>query len=546
MTHTLLLLAAILPFAGESPEAGDAPTFADDVAAIIHRRCSSCHRPGSSAPFSLLTYQDVSRHADTIVVVLEDGYMPPWKPVDHGIAFANSRRLPDAEQRILREWVNAGSPEGDPTKTPLPPEFSGSWKLGPPDMVVKMNGRFQVPADGPDIYRSFVFPVQLPEDKWVKAVELRPRATSAVHHAIFFVDTTGNARKLDGADGRAGLTGMGFLADFGGNTETSSPDGRPRPRGLLQGGKLLQRLRGNSDRDAQATQVSSALRGLGGYVPGSTPNRLPGDLAMSLPQGSDIVMQTHFHPSGRVETEQAELALYFADRPPSREIVPIMVPPMFGFGADLKVPAGEANYRLTDSITLPVDTLAVGVTGHAHYICRAMKLTATLPDGRSVVLLQIDDWDLDWQDQYQFSQPLSLPAGTVLRSDIVYDNSADNPRNPHHPPQEIRWGRGSADEMGSMTLTTIALRKEDERRLQAGMRQHIVSRLVDRSSDDLVRMLMQLDDDGDGILLGAEIPPRMTGRTFRMIDANNDGGLEKSELSRALQLRDQFRRNRQR
>lgn len=524
------------------------PTFSRDVAEIIYAKCTVCHRPDSLGPFSLITYDDVRRRAETIEAVLDAGYMPPWKPVDHGIEFANSRSLSNEEEHTIKVWIAAGCPEGDRSKTPAPPKFNDGWTLGKPDLVVEMNGKFEVPGDGPDIYRSFVFPLDLPEDKWVKAVELRPRAKSSVHHAIFFLDTTGNARKLDGADGKAGMSGMGFLSDFGGEMEInpSKIGDATNTDPLGRGAALLQRLRGGvglpTSEDDQAYRGNNALaRGLGGYVPGSTTNRLPGDLAMSLPRGSDIVMQTHFHPSGKADTEQAELALYFADRPPSRQIVPIMIPPMFGFGANIKIPAGEKSFQVTDSITLPVDSQGIGVSGHAHYICREMRLTARLPNGESKVLLHIEDWDLDWQDQYLFADPIDLPAGTVLRSEIAYDNSADNPENPHNPPREIRWGRGSTDEMGSMTLMTVAKRKEDGSKLELAVRQHFLASLVNRESSDLVQMLMQLDDNDDGKLQRSEAPPRFNAEAFRFIDADNDGGLDAAEFARVLKLRDQLR-----
>ncbi len=521
----LMTCSGTLTLAAEPP-----PTFSGDVARIIHQKCTMCHRPDSSGPFSLITYRDVERRADTIQAVLDTGYMPPWKAVDHGIAFANARGLSDAELKAIKVWIDAGCPEGDRTKTPAPPTFTDGWALGRPDMVVMMNGQFDVPADGPDIYRSFVFPLDLPEDKWVKAIELRPQAKSAVHHALFFVDTSGNARKMDGADGKTGIEGMGFLADFGGGDRVAASS---------RGG-LLERFRsGSFERSGQAAVVNNALsRGfLGGYVPGTTPNFLPGDFAMRLPGGSDIVVQTHFHPSGKAETEQAEIALYFADKKPSRQLVPVMVPAMFGFGAGISIPAGKSNYRIEDSITLPVKTQAIGVSGHAHYVCREMKLTAQFPNGQTTVLLHVDDWDLDWQDNYQFAEPLNLPSGTVLRSEIVYDNSADNPENPHHPPRDIRWGRGSTDEMGSITLQVVVGRQSDEPKLRAAVQRHFRATILDRRSDDLVQMLLQLDDNNDGRLEKSEAPPQLEAQVFRFIDANGDDGLDASEIARLIKLR---------
>ena len=330
-------------------------TFNADIAPIIHDKCSMCHRPGQVGPFNLLTYKDVRRRAQTIEAVVDSGYMPPWKPINHNVEFANDRRLSKKQAETLKRWIEAGMPEGE-GPVPKMPTFPDDWMLGKPDLIVKMQGQFDVPASGPDVYRSFVFPIDLPEDKWVKAVELKPSAKSSVHHALFFVDTTGRARKLDGTDGKAGIGGMGFLA---------AGDGEPGVGG-------------------RSFRFGSALsRGLGAYVPGSFPTKLPGDLAMHLPAGSDVVMQTHFHPSGKAETEQAQLALYFADKPPSKRLVPIQVPPMFGFGKGINVPAGKKDYTVSDSFEIPVDVEAISVGGHAHYICRHMSMVAKLPDGKT-------------------------------------------------------------------------------------------------------------------------------------------------------------------
>ena len=517
-----------------------APTFSAEIAPIVYEKCSICHRPDQVGPFSLLTHEDFSRRSKTIRAVIDSGYMPPWKPVNHNVTFSNDRSLTAEQKQKMLVWIDAGCLQGDAAKTPAPPKFTAGWTLGTPDLVVKMNGQFQIPADGPDLYRSFVFPVDLPEDKWVKAVELRPQAKSAVHHAIFFLDSSGNARKKDGADGQAGIPGMGFLTNFGGASDADDS-------ASSNGSGLLGRLRGGlaraeSDIEDNSRIDNALARGLGGYVPGAMPNLLPGDLAMALPRGSDIVMQTHFHPSGKPETEQAELALYFADKPPSKQLVAIQVPAMFGFGANISIPPGEKNYRVTDSITIPVDTQVVGIGGHALYICREMKLTAETPDGQSTVLLKIDDWDLDWQDRYLFAEPVELAAGTVLHSEIVYDNSADNPENPYQPPQPIRWGRESNDEMGAITLMTVAKNEQQRPQLQSAVRKHFTETIVNRFSQGplLSQMLMQLDQNGDGKLQESEAPPRLSGRVFGLLDQDKDGALDSAELERLKELRDRF------
>lgn len=506
-TFALVLGLSATVSAEEPPQV----TFARHIAPIVHAKCTLCHRKGQPGPFELVSFDDVRTRGATIQAVIQDNYMPPWKPVNTGVQYANDRRLTPRERQLFQDWIAGGMLPGDLSSV-KPPEFASGWSLGEPDLILKMQGRFEVPAAGPDIYRSFVFHAALAEDKWVKAIELRPTARGAVHHALFFVDSSGEARRQDGRDGRAGLSGMSFLRQ------------------------------GNSRGSANAFGV----RGLGGYVPGAMPNKLPGDLAMLLPKGSDIVMQTHFHPSGKPEWEQAELALYFAKRPPSRQIVPIQLPPLFGRFAGIDVAAGNADFEIAQSFTLPVAVEAVQVGGHAHYICREMELRATLPQGRRIDVLTIDDWDLDWQDQYQFQQPLELPAGTRLDVRLKYDNSADNPENPFSPPRRITWGRESTDEMGSVTLLVVAKDPGDHAELEQAARKLLTDSVragvaggVDQIRGNMRgwaangRLVRLLDRNGDGQLQESEVPQRLWRRVFDSADRNKDGVIDREEIKRA-------------
>lgn len=488
-------------------------TFNEHIAPIIHAKCSGCHRPGQAGPFNLITFEDVAKHALTMDAVIDSNYMPPWKPVNQNVAFARDRRLTESQKSLIKRWIASGKLKGSGPEPALPID-SADWALGPPDMVVKMNGKFNVPAAGPDIYRSFVFPLQLSEDKWIKAIDYRPAAKQSVHHALFFADQQGTARQLDGKDGQPGIEGMGFL---GAASQASAPPAGNAPSGLFSGLQLGRPQQDIAQRLAQ---------GLGGYAPGNTPAKLPGDLAMPLPKGSDIVMQTHFHPSGKPEVEQGEIALYFADKKPSRTLIPIQVPAMFGVGEGIRVPAGERNYRVTDTYELPIDVQLISIGAHAHYICREAKMSARLPDGSMVTLLQIDDWDLDWQDRYYFEETLKLPAGSTLTTELVYDNSDDNPENPNVPPVEIRWGRESGDEMGSATVMVIPVDESELSALTQSLRTYFMASIT---KGDIVDLLMQLDTNRDGGLQKSEAPARMASR-FRLLDRNRNDRLEPQEL----------------
>jgi hypothetical protein len=510
-TKVLFSLIAIL-FSETDPLMADdtvIPTYSGSIASLLHSRCSNCHRPGQSGPFTLLTYDDAKEHSQTIAAVVTNGYMPPWKPIDHGIDFANDRKLTSKERNDLLRWIEGNCPIGEEKSIPTAPAFYEGWSLGKPDLIVKLDRPFPVLADGPDQYRSFAFPVGMPEDHWIKAIEVRPTARGVVHHALFFVDVGGNAKKQKSRDGLPGFVGMNFLR---GN------------------GNMLERV------------PESMARGLGGYVPGAMPNRLPGDLARLLPKGSDIVMQTHFHPTGKAESEQTELGIYFADKPPQQQLVPVQIPPLFGMGAGIDIPAGKKDFVIRASYRLPIAIRGIEIGGHAHYLCTKMSMVAKLPDQGKLDLLEINDWDLDWQDQYVFAKPIDLPQGTQLEVEIHYDNSEDNPENPFSPPQHIAWGRESTDEMGSITLLAIAADESErdvlEKEIRANTRSGLANRI--RAQMGLLggfggtaigdRLLGAMDKNRDGNLDREELPAKFRERLLDLFDDDGDEAISPSEV----------------
>jgi mono/diheme cytochrome c family protein len=437
-------------------EKAPAPTYSGEVVAIFHQHCVICHRPGEAAPFSLLTYEDARKRGKLIAQVTQSKQMPPWKAAQTDFRFRNERRLTDDQVATLQRWVDADMPKGDLSQVPPLPKFAQGWPLGQPDLVVKMPQSYKVPAEGRDVYRNFAIALNLKEDQWVKAVDFRPSAPSVVHHSLFFLDPTGTAARKEAESGQVGSSGaMG---------------------GGLRLGSVLSRLRGGA-----AGEGEFSARGgpsLGGWALGAQARQLPGGLAYKLPKGSDLILSTHFHPSGKEENECSTVALYFADKPPVQRFMGIQVPFLFGALAKINIPAGEKSYTIEDSFELPVDVKAFGVSAHAHYLATTFLLTATLPDGTTKSLLSIPDWDFAWQEQYQFQEFHALPRGTKLHVKITYDNSDDNPHNPTHPARRVRWGRESTDEMGSMNLMVVAAKEEDFNKLQTAYRQHVRDALL--------------------------------------------------------------------
>jgi hypothetical protein len=256
----------------------------------------------------------------------------------------------------------------------------------------------------------------------VRGIEYRPGARKVVHHAIFAAVPGGSLAAVDGADGRPGFGGMGTV-------------------GITGGGES---------------------QGLGGWAVGATPQLLPEGTAQRLPKGSDFLLQVHFHPSGKPETEKSLIGVYFAPGPPAKNLMSVSVPALFGVGAGIDIPAGTNEYVIKDSLTLPGDMKVYSTGAHAHYLARQMKAVATLPDGSARSLLWIKDWDFNWQDGYVYKQPFTLPRGTRIDVTITYDNSADNPRNPNNPPRRAVFGEQSFDEMGAVLFDFELLDKADQ------------------------------------------------------------------------------------
>ncbi len=434
-------------------------TFSKEIAPIIFNNCTSCHRPGEAAPFPLQTYEDVQKRAELIQYVVSAKLMPPWKAESPDVSFKGDRRLTEGDRKTLLKWIQDGMPEGNPSDLPPLPEFSVGWQFDVPDLVITMPEAYTVPGEGPDIYRNFVVPTGLTEDRWVQAVEFRPSAPAVVHHSLFFVDANHQARQLDDAEKGPGF--RGGMARILGNR--SSGKKGPAEKNAIKpgfGGGV-------------GLLANSGFGSLGGWALGAQPYSLPQGLAFHLPAGSDVIISTHFHPSGKKEQEASTIGLFFSKTPPQKRFTIIQLPPAFGAFEGISIPAGEKEYVIEDEFVLPVDVQAFGIGAHAHYLGKTMTMTATLPTGKTITLLSIPDWDFAWQEQYEFEEFISLPKGTRLHSRITYDNSADNPNNPHLPPVRVRFGEESEDEMGGIGLRVIATKEADFTSLQQGYQEHL-------------------------------------------------------------------------
>jgi Flp pilus assembly protein TadD/mono/diheme cytochrome c family protein len=411
-TAALFTLLAQLPHA--RVRAATAPiTFNRQIAPILYNHCSSCHHPGGSGPFSLLSYTDAKRWGTTIQTVTRTRYMPPWLPEPGFGNFADSRRLSDEDLSLIKKWVEAGMPEGESEEAPKPPVFSKDWQLGPPDLILKVSSPMQVPASGTDLFRNFILPVPITQTKYIRAMEIKPGAPRAVHHANVLIDRTASLRHQHPDDWQQGIPGMELTVDSG---ESFDPDShflfwKPDSPALIE----------------------------------------PSGMPWRLDPGNDLILNMHLKPTGKPETVQATVGLYFADKPATAH--PMLL--QLEHDSALDIPAGDAAFVIEDHLKLPVDVDVLGVYPHAHYLGKEMEAYAIRPNGEKKWLILIRDWDIDRQSVYRFQSPVFLPKNTVLYMRYTYDNSKANIRNPNSPPIRVKAGNRSVDEMGHLWLQVL-------------------------------------------------------------------------------------------
>ncbi|HEY3840908.1 MAG TPA: tetratricopeptide repeat protein [Bryobacteraceae bacterium] len=405
-----------------------AVTYNKQIAPILLEHCASCHRPGEAGGFSLLTYADARKRARLIRDVTQRRYMPPWLPEFGFGEFTGENRLTDIQIAQIREWVSSGTPEGSPSDAPPAPVFTTGWQLGTPDLIVTIGKPFRVAAEGPDVFWNFVLSPAMPRSRYIKSVEVRPGNAQSVHHANLLLDRTRSSRHQEKIRGE-GFAGMEL------NIETPTFD--PDSHFLF-------------------------------WKPGGPPWVEPRGLAWRLDPGNDLVLNVHFHPTGKAELVQPSVGLYFTDDPPSE--LPMLL--QIEHDSLLDIAPGQRDFLVAEDFRLPVDATVLAVYPHAHYLGRLLEAYATLPDGTRQWLIRIPDWDINWQAVFHYKTPLHLPKGTVVSMRFHYDNSAQNPRNPNVPPKRVTAGNQSTDEMGHLWLQLLVGDNSNRMLLQESLMSH--------------------------------------------------------------------------
>jgi hypothetical protein len=416
-----VFVAAVVMAAGPAAAqpAQNAPTFTKDVAPVLYKHCTTCHRPGEIAPMSLLTYEQARPWARSIRDNVVNGVMPPWHADPAHGKWVNDRSLTPQEKEVIVRWVDAGAPQGNAADLPKAPVYAEGWTIGQPDAVVTMAQDYAVPAEGEIEYQYFEMQTNFAEDKWVQALEVRPGNRGVVHHILVYARSPQMSR-------RPQVFRM------------------QNPPGPMSPAQMKEMEEAKSDpAKAQAMRQQAQRRGnlIAQIAPGTNATVYAPGSAMLLEAGTVLTFQVHYTTNGTAGTDRSRIGFKFARQAPANPVyATAMMNPRF------MIPAGAANHAVEARMEFLEDVTLYSLAPHTHLRGKTWEYTVTYPDGRSEVVLSVPTYDFNWQTEYVFATPLRLPKGSVLKSVAHYDNSKNNPANPD-PTQPVYWGDQTWEEM---------------------------------------------------------------------------------------------------
>lgn len=363
----------------------DSVSYANEIVPILKERCVSCHMEGGIAPFAMTNHQMVQGWSPMIREVLYTKRMPPGQiDNDYVHDFRDVAHITVEETQKLVQWIDNGAQNSDGTD-PLAeykPEVV-KWAYGEPDLLYKIPAQ-QIPATGVQDYRNIALPLNLEEDVWVKAIEFEAGDPTVLHHIIAFA--------------------------YG-------PDGVNEFEILNQG------------------------IGLGAYAPGNEVNTYPEDAGFPLKAGGGLMLQLHYTTSGRETVDESEIALYLWDEKPERTV-------LGGSAADLdiNIPPFEARHEMVATAKFRKNSYLTMLGPHMHYRGYDANFKLVYPDGRTEEILNVPNYQFNWQKVYDFEEPKYVPEGTEMVFTATFDNSEMNPFNPD-PSQTLTWGEQTWQEM---------------------------------------------------------------------------------------------------
>ena len=417
-------------------------TFAEDIAPIIHDKCTKCHRPGQPAPFSLISYKDVAKRSKTIREVVNKRIMPPW-PADPAYSnFLDEHHLSEEQLAIINLWVEGGLLIGDTARLPVPPVFAAGSMIGKPDLVLKIKP-FLVKGDHTDRFMVMKIPFELPSDTFIRAIEFVP-GSKWVHHVngrIIFYD---DDKKKDI-----------FAGEYALDTKDETRESVFKKMNLL-----------NDD---------GSYPGNDHYIHSAT-NYLPGVITTLYPEGIGgffvkrkgiiYLNDIHYGPAMEDMLDTSYVNIFFGKERPKRPVQEIQLGTLgiSDIVPELVIPADTVITFVTRAKILG-DISLLSVNPHMHLLGKSFTAYALKPGGDTIPLIRIKAWDFRWQYFYTYRKMLHIPAGSTIEVVATMDNTSNNPNNPHDPPQQVHGTNGSmktTDEMLQLILTFLPFQPGDE------------------------------------------------------------------------------------
>ncbi len=377
-------------------------TYSEHVAPIIQRRCQQCHRQDGIGPFKLMSYGDAVSWSESIREVVTQDLMPPWHANAPHKHFTNDRSLTDKEYSTLLDWIDDGTLEGDRSKLPKPRRFTNAWTIGTPDVVLKMEKAVTIPAETPELgvpYKYIWAGEPFAREMWVTAAEVHPGATDVVHHASVYIVPKGVDLKLK-------------------NDE--------RPTGWL----------------ADWTSPINALPHLVSFVPGDNAFIREDGFAMRIPKGARLIFEMHYTPTGKQVIDRTAVGLKFASKPAKYEVYSDAL-----INYWFSIPPGTAHHQVqAKSAKFQRDSVLLTMNPHMHYRGKAFTYELVKPSGETTLLLNVPNYNFEWQTTYVLAEPIDIPRGSRIVCTATFDNSKHNPFNPD-PTARVEWGEQTWQEM---------------------------------------------------------------------------------------------------
>ena len=408
---------------------GQEINYNEHIEPIIKIHCIRCHQPNNVAPFSLLTYDDVSSRAKFIGHVTKTNYMPPFKADNSFQHYKNENILTADEIQLIQAWIEGGKEKGKKNAKPIQDVHAAldvvqNKSAGPINntetLSLGMQHAFVLPEKGKEEFRFFHIPLNNKQEKYIQSIRFIPGNKKLVHHSRVMTDTSGSTSGLEGLS----------------ESDTAIYKYQTKPL---------------------------ADPFLFGWVPGNDQIVFPEGTGKKLYPGTDFIFNMHYSPSPVIVRDSSSIQIQFADKPAEREVITLTLKEDNISNLPFIIKANTSHTFYMRSGLIEEDISLISIMPHMHLLGKKFKAFAISPDGEVIPLVSIPDWDFNWQMTYTFRNYIRVPKGSVVYAEAQYDNTLQNPRNPNRPPKDVVYGWGTKDEMMNLVIYYVQYRAGDEK-----------------------------------------------------------------------------------